>query len=140
MTSHICDERYLRTKVDAWRAIRYEKVLEALKNVPLSEFTVGQLLDIHRLVAREWDALDVLERLEKLVEERLEKLFEKLVEEPHPIFKHGMSVRYKNPKKGQRGRGIITSYPRRISCFVYVKGPRGWPDWARVEDLEIVEP
>ncbi len=108
------------------RHARFEKVLEALKDVPLSEFTVGQLWDIHRLIAREWGAAAVVERLETLVEER------------HRLFKRGMFVRYKRPEKGQRGRGIITSRPRRGSRTVYVQGPRGWAGWARVEDLEIV--
>lgn len=107
---------------------RYEHVLEALKDVPLAEFTVGQLWDIHRLVAREWGATEVLERLEALVQERAR------------TFRHGMFVRYKNPKKGQRGRGIITSYPRRGSRIVYVQGPRGWAGWARVDELEVVPP
>jgi len=107
---------------------RYERVLEALKDVPLAEFTVGQLWDIHRLVAREWGATEVLERLELLVQERAR------------TFRHGMFVRYKNPKKGQRGRGIITSYPRRGSRIVYVQGPRGWAGWVRVEELEVVPP
>lgn len=90
---------------------RYERVLEALKDVPLSEFTVGQLWDVNRLVAREWGAPEVLERLEALVAARAR------------TFKHGMSVRYKHPKKGQHGLGTVTSRPRRGSRFVCVKGP-----------------
>lgn len=111
---------------------RFEQVMEALKDVPLSEFTVGQLRDLHYLVSRDWSmtggSLQVLERFEKLVEERSRQL------------KHGMFVRYKNPKKGQRGKGIITSRPRRGTQLVYVQGPRGWAGWARVDELEVVPP
>lgn len=124
MEDYWLGERMARDRKHA----RYERVLEALKDVPLSEFTVGQLWDIHRLVAREWGATEVLERLELLVQERAR------------TFRHGMFVRYKNPKKGQRGRGIITSYPRRGSRTVYVQGPRGWAGWARVDELEVVPP
>lgn len=111
---------------------RYERVMEALKDVPLSEFTVGQLSDLHYLVSRDWGmsggSPQTLERLERLVEERSCQL------------KHGMFVRYKNPKKGQRGKGIITSRPRRGTQLVYVQGPRGWAGWARVDELEVVPP
>lgn len=111
---------------------RYERVMEVLKDVPLSEFTVGQLQDIHYLVGRDWrmtgGSPQTLERLEKIVEERALQL------------KHGMFVRYKNPKKGQRGKGIITSYPRRGTTLVRVRGPRGWDGWCRIDELEIVSP
>lgn len=111
---------------------RYERVMEALKDVPLSEFTVGQLSDIHYLVSRDWSmsggSPQVLERLERMVEERACQL------------KHGTFVRYKNPKKGQRGKGIITSRPRRGTQLVYVQGPRGWAGWARVDELEVIPP
>lgn len=107
---------------------RYEHVLAALRDVPLSEFTVGQLWDIHRLVAREWGEPSLIERLERLVDDRSRQL------------KHGMFVRYKNPKKGQRGKGIITSYPRRGTTLVRVRGPRGWDGWCRIDELEIVSP
>lgn len=104
---------------------RYERVLEALKNVPLSEFTVGQLRDIHRLVAREWDLFEVLERLEALAQERSR------------AFRHGAFVRY---KKGPKGKAIITSHPRRGTRLVHVKGPRGWSGWANIDELEVVPP
>ena len=107
---------------------RFEAVLEALKDVPLSEFTVGQLWDIHRLAAREWGATEVIEWLEAIVAARGQ------------VLKHGMVVRYKKPKKGQKGTGRITSYPRRGTKIVFVQGPRGWAGWARVEELEIVTP
>lgn len=110
------------------RGARYEKVLQALRDVPLSEFTVGQLHDIHCLVTRKWDSNEVVARLEQLVEER------------HRLFKHGMYVRYRKPKRGQKGLGIVTSYPRRGTRLVYVQGPRGWAGWTHVDELEIVRP
>lgn len=123
-----------RAQAAEWRRVRdrYERVMEALKDVPLSEFTVGQLPDIHYLVSRDWStyggSLETLERLERLVDARARQL------------KHGMFVRYKNPKKGQRGKGVITSRPRRGTRLVYVQGPRGWAGWARVDELEVVPP
>lgn len=128
MEDHYQAERTARNRMRA----RHERVMEALKDVPLSEFTVGQFQDLHYLVAHDWrmsgGSLEALERLEKLAEERAQQ------------FKHGMFVRYKNPKKGQRGSGIITSYPRRRTRLVYVQGPRGWAGWARIDELEIVSP
>jgi hypothetical protein len=131
---------------------RRDKVFEALKNVKLSEFTVGELHDLMLLVDSKLTSCDeVLERVEKLVVERAR------------IFRHGMrvryrkpkkhrqkarrrtrhlssrQVRYRKPKKGQKGIGIVKSKPRRGSRIVYVNGPRGWAGWTRVDDLEIVD-
>jgi hypothetical protein len=107
---------------------RRDKVFEALKNVKLSEFTVGELHDLMLLVDSKLTSCDeVLERVEKLVVERAR------------IFRHGMRVRYRKPKKGQKGIGIVKSKPRRGSRIVYVNGPRGWAGWTRVDDLEIVD-
>jgi hypothetical protein len=64
-------------------------------------------------------------------------------EEPKPIekrsrvFRHGTIVRYKN---GPKGKGVITSYPRRGSRSAFVKGPHGWAGWACLDTLEIVLP
>lgn len=124
MEDYYLDESMARGR----RQARFEKVLEALKDVLLADFTVGQLSDIYRLVTHEWGEPTLLERLENLVTER------------HRRFEHGMFVRYKKPKKGQRGRGIVTSYPRRGTRLVYVQGPRGWAGWASVDELEVVEP
>jgi hypothetical protein len=111
---------------------RRDKAFEALKSVKLSEFTVGELHDLmllvdSKLVSRDGFWSEALERVEKLVAERAR------------IFRHGMQVRYRKPKKGQKGIGIVKSKPRRGSRIVYVNGPRGWAGWTHVDDLEIVD-
>lgn len=102
-------------------------VFSSLEKIPLADFTVGQLADLVQLVSgnaeNEW-----LERLEAYVADRCR------------LFKSGMEVRYKKPKKGQKGIGIVQGRPRKGSRIVYVQGPRGWAGWTHIDDLEIVEP
>lgn len=116
-------------------SMRRDKVLEALKDVKLSEFTVGQLSDLVQLVrgglvTRDGFHGEALERLEKFVEDH------------HRVFKHGMRVRYRKvpDRKNPRGVGVITSRPRKGTRLVHVEGPRGWAGWASVDELDIVPP
>lgn len=54
------------------------------------------------------------------------------------VFKRGMRVRIRKPKKQGGGIGVVAGRPRAGARIVYVKGPAGWAGHVPVHDLEIV--